>query len=623
MADAEDSGRQVEGLDLISCVGFAGTVPEGLILMPDKQRMIFPLGSTVVVREVANPQAQRFLQGHSDRVTCIALSPSGRYLASGQCTHMGFQADVVVWDLERMEILHRMRLHKVKVQSVAFSCNERWLASLGGEDDNSLVIWDLTSGKAVCGSAAANDPANVVKFFRHNDFALVTAGKLSMRTWEFDLQNRKIRPTDCNLGKLQRTIVSMYVDENDHMSYCGTTSGDVLAVNLRTRLFKDIGPKTRISQGVTAINMAPSGDLIIGAGDGAVALMRTSDMKILKTQQLNAGTVTTIAPHGSSTLFFAGTAQSATFIVKYEGLQAEIRSTGHSSAINDVTFPCDYSELFATCSFGDIRLWNSKTCAELLRIQIPNLSCNCVRFSRDGKAVIAGWSDGKIRAFGPQSGKLLYAINDAHVGQVTALACCSDPEKIVSGGSDGSVRVWRVTRAASTMVASMKEHKATVNCIHVRANDSECVSASSDGSCIIWDMRRLARNNSLFASTFFKGVLYHPDESQLITCGTDRKITNWDAFDGSAIRIVDGSTSAEINSIDISRTGETFVSGGGDSLVKVWNYDEGVVRAVGAGHSGTITQVAMSPDQQTIVSVGDEGAILIWRNPPSLTQPSP
>ena len=33
----------------------------------------------------------------------------------------------------------------------------------------------------------------------------------------------------------------------------------------------------------------------------------------------------------------------------------------------------------------------------------------------DGKSIISGWSDGKIRAFGPQSGKLLYTILDAHV----------------------------------------------------------------------------------------------------------------------------------------------------------------------------------------------------------------
>ena len=43
-----------------------------------------------------------------------------------------------------------------------------------------------------------------------------------------------------------------------------------------------------------------------------------------------------------------------------------------------------------------------------------------------------------------------------------------------------------------------------MNSIALRKNDSECVSASSDGSAIIWDLARFSRNNSLFASTFFK-----------------------------------------------------------------------------------------------------------------------
>lgn len=33
----------------------------------------------------------------------------------------------------------------------------------------------------------------------------------------------------------------------------------------------------------------------------------------------------------------------------------------------------------------------------------------------DGKSIISGWSDGRIRAYGPQSGKLLFTILDAHV----------------------------------------------------------------------------------------------------------------------------------------------------------------------------------------------------------------
>ena len=71
----------------------------------------------------------------------------------------------------------------------------------------------------------------------------------------------------------------------------------------------------------------------------------------------------------------------------------------------------------------------------------------------------------------------------------------------------------------------------------------------------------------------------------------------------------------QVNTLDIAASGEFFVSGGGDKLVKLWHYDEGQCQAVGIGHSGTVTKVAVSPDQRTVLSVGDEGAILIWNVP--------
>ena len=40
----------------------------------------------------------------------------------------------------------------------------------------------------------------------------------------------------------------------------------------------------------------------------------------------------------------------------------------------------------------------------------------------------------------------------------------------------------------------------------------------------VWDMQRYVRNNSMSQSNFFKCVKYHPDESQILTCGTDRKV---------------------------------------------------------------------------------------------------
>lgn len=110
-------------------------------------------------------------------------------------------------------------------------------------------------------------------------------------------------------------------------------------------------------------------------------------------------------------------------------------------------------------------------------------------------------------------------------------------------------------------------------------------------------------------------MIFHPDESQIVTTGSDRKITYWDCFDGQAIRMLDGSETDELNALSISREGEHFASGGNDKILRLWDYDEGISYFTGHGHSGNITRVEISPDQRTIVSVGSEGAIFLWHMP--------
>lgn len=70
-------------------------------------------------------------------------------------------------------MVHRLKLHKVLIQSLSFSNNEQYLASLGGIDDkNMLIIWDVKLGKALYGQPN-RDPVNQVSFFNKNDDKLI------------------------------------------------------------------------------------------------------------------------------------------------------------------------------------------------------------------------------------------------------------------------------------------------------------------------------------------------------------------------------------------------------------------------------------------------------------------
>jgi len=608
------SMEETKQLELDACIGFAGEVHGGLILHPDDKKLIYPLGSTIVIKSVLKSK-QRFLSGGHD-VSCLALNRDGTMLAAGQVTHMGFPAEVIVWKVEDGEVLHRLKLHKGKIQSLDFSPSGKYLATLGGEDDNKVVIWNLSTGDAICGSTAANDSALLIKYYNKSDDLLVTAGKYNLRSWSFDLTNRKIRPTDCKLGQLKRVVQCLVIDREDNYMYCGTLSGDVLKIALQAKLFHASGPvKRKFSRGVQSIIFDFNGNLLIGGGDGVVALVNSETLKVLRTLKLE-GMITSLSLNKAGDHFFVGTSLSCSYLVALDTFEFELRSSSHFGRINDVAYPSGYSELFVTASVNDIRVWHARNQNELLRIQVPNLECLCVALNKDGACILSGWSDGKIRAFLPESGRLMFTINDAHnasEGGVTAIVSSSNGSSLVSGGADGLVRVWTIKPDSQIMRGSLKEHKAKVKSICINSDDTMFVSAGQDGSCVLWDMKKLLRLNALFASTQFSTVVLHPDESQLLTTGSDRKITYWDAVDGTAIRILDGSETAAVNTLNLTSDGEHFVSGGADKVVRVWHYDQGYCLRVGLAHSGVITKCLVSPDQQNIVSVGDEGAIMIWK----------
>ncbi|CAA9998841.1 unnamed protein product, partial [Nesidiocoris tenuis] len=99
-----------------------------------------------------------------------------------------------------------------------------------------------------------------------------------------------------------------------------------------------------------------------------------------------------------------------------------------------------------------------------------------------------GWNDGTVRGFTPQSGKLIYTIEDAHNKGVSALDLTKDGRTLMTGGQGGQIRVWCIRKDVQKLIAVLKEHKGPVSSLQISPNDLEAASASTDGSCIIWDL---------------------------------------------------------------------------------------------------------------------------------------
>ena len=242
------------------------------------------------------------------------------------------------------------------IQSLSFSNDESYLASLGGQDDKMLIIWEVSTGKGFCSTSIGHEPGFEVKFFNNCNNRLITVQNLNVKIWEADYVAKKVNFTSINLGNLKRQILNVVIDPTDSFAYVGTRTGDILELNLERAIYKRCGPVRKLfSLGVQCLALLGNGDLLVGTGDGTIAKLGSQNLQV-KCQSEVLGPVTSISLTQDHTHFFLGTSQSNIYLVDSDQLKPELRNTCHYDRINDIAFPYNYSEVFATCSLNDIRI---------------------------------------------------------------------------------------------------------------------------------------------------------------------------------------------------------------------------------------------------------------------------
>jgi len=466
-------------LKIKAVIGFSGKIINSLHYSPCGKYVVYPLGSLVVVKNLKT-EKESFLEGHSYEITCLRVSNDGSKIASGQTNQQGVKADVIVWDFNRAKslcdagkvmigedcLLHRLRQHLSKVQGCSFSTNSEFLCTYGGQDDNAIVIWRVEDGSAICGSPAASDAITSAEWLHGRDDRVVSAGYYHLRVWQINFVTKKLNPMDAKMGTLRRIIDCLAISEDDHFAYCGTNTGDVVKVKIdRNDIASPNDPDTmcpvmvscskeRFAQGVRTVlnvqNEATGGfNVVVGCGDGTVAYLNPSLNSVTSRRANVIGGIASLSVSPSGRQFMAGTELCNMYLLSADLAQSELKMSCHNGLVNDLAFPEGCPDLIVTSSVGDIRIWNVRAKQEMLRIQVPNLECLCCNVTPSGGSIISGWNDGKIRAFFPESGRMKFVIPDAHSEKVTALALADNdsrgPWRIVSGGSEGKVRVWNVT----------------------------------------------------------------------------------------------------------------------------------------------------------------------------------
>ena len=204
--------------------------------------------------------------------------------------------------------------------------------------------------------------------------------------------------------------------------------GDILEITVETASYRRTGPVNKIYPGgIHQINCAFDNSLILSTAAGILARVNKKTLIFEEEVNLMNGPIVSLT-NSQQKIYALTAAGNLHSVVGTDPLSSTVCfMTSHTDPVNSICFPAGFGEIFAVRSKDEIRLWSATEQKELLRIALAEHEgqspfCNCLDFMPDGKSIITGWTDGKIRAFTPQSGRLLYLIKDGHRSMTQGVA---------------------------------------------------------------------------------------------------------------------------------------------------------------------------------------------------------
>ncbi len=167
------------------------------------------------------------LQGHTDRVFCVAFSPDGSQAVSGSADRT-----VRLWDVPAGKERHRLEGHTGSVLAVAFSPDGKQVLSAGGfspgysAEDYTIRTWDADTGREIQERTPQAKGFSVflsqVAFAPDGRQALVNLGgtaELGRSIWVYDLESDAVLRTLTGHTKLVRSFALS--PDGAHAVSCG------------------------------------------------------------------------------------------------------------------------------------------------------------------------------------------------------------------------------------------------------------------------------------------------------------------------------------------------------------------------------------------------------------------
>jgi WD40 repeat protein/class 3 adenylate cyclase len=289
--------------------------------------------------------------------------------------------------------------------------------------------------------------------------------------------------------------------------------------------------------------------------------------------------------------------------------QVRVFNYGTPIGVQAVAFSPD-GKTIATGEDNIVVLWDVATGQSISKLSGFRDFINDIKFSPDGKFLLAGGGDTTPRLWDVATGKTVRVFGGIR-SVVQQVAFTSDGKFVVTVGNDKVVQVWSLQTSPGGMVFA--GHSKAVRKASFSPDGKRVVTASDDFTARIWDSA--SGQTLMILRGHTKAVtdaVFSPDGKMVLTASADKTARLWDVATGKELRRFEGHTD-ELTKAVFSPDGKTIVTTSYDDTARVWATQTGKTIVIYTNQGpGDLIRAAFSPDGKTVATTGADHTARIW-----------
>ena len=566
----------------------------------------------------------RTLEGHTDKVTSVALTPDGRHAVSSS-----HDKTLRVWEIATGRCIRILEGHEGPVNSVTLTTDGRFAVSRSG--DGTLRVWEIASGRCVRTLEMTSSFSDAIT----PDGRHVVSGSMdkTLRVWEL-ASGRCVQTLEGDTKRVQSIVLS----PDGRHAISGRKDRTVRVWELATG--RCVCSMEGHYSSVQSVALTPDGRHVVsGSMDKTLRVWELAKGQCIRTLEGHSKMVASVAltPDGR---FAVSRSMDETLRVWELASGRCIRTLKkHTDMVISLALSPNSGYVVLGHSGKTLRVWNITSdrlyVAELM-LSLPkgfkeikkeedtleqavnqaSALFGETQYNNSFSILYEAWKEtgfkdndsvkklysrllekGKIKGlkFSFQKDLLI-----GHTDKVTSVALTPDGRHAVSSSHDKALRVWEI--ATGRCIRILEGHKGAVNSVTITPDGRHVVSGSDDSTLLVWE---LATGRCISTMTGHKirvsSVCITPDGRHVVSGSYDKTLRVWELATGRCIRTLKGHAHW-VWSAALAPSGRHAISASSDKTVRMWDLVTGDCIHTFEAHPERVFSVSVTPDGRYAVS---------------------